>query len=84
MGDRIVDATVGFGLAQRTRPFRRYRVAWEIDVWAASHRQAVRLARDAQVRPGTTATLFTAVRQGDPAKSTGCRTIYDTKRYPYA
>jgi hypothetical protein len=35
-----------------------YFVVWEFDATASTPQEAARLARDAQTRPGTTATVF--------------------------
>lgn len=40
----------------------QHRVSWEIDVDAKDPRDAAQQARDAQLRPGTLATVFSVFR----------------------
>lgn len=48
---------------------REYRVTWEIDVTAPDPETAALLARAAQVRPGTTATVFTVTDRSVPGSN---------------
>jgi|SoiMethySBSTD1v2_1073268.scaffolds.fasta_scaffold5007237_2 hypothetical protein len=53
-----------------------YLVRWEINVSADSHREAAKQARQAQIRPGTTATVFEVSRR--PATIGGRRGAWVT------
>jgi len=48
---------------------KQYRVHWEIDIWAGSARQAARCARQIQLDPENTATVFEVVDFGSEKKT---------------
>jgi hypothetical protein len=52
--------------AAAARGESHFRVTWEIDAFGKTHEDAARFARAAQVRPGTTATVFTVQAEGEP------------------
>jgi hypothetical protein len=51
-----------------------YHVTWEIDLEAATPREAAELARDMQIGPGSSATVFTVEERG-PDRRKGYFTI---------
>lgn len=56
---------------------KHYKIVWEIDVYASSPEEAARIARSAQRRPGTTATIY-----GVLDNETGKKFMVDTGSRP--
>jgi len=48
---------------------KRHRVTWDIDIWADSPKEAAQKARQTQLTPDNTATVFTVTPEdGDPVQ----------------